>query len=96
MATKSLRGVFIGGFSSWKQLSCLEVGCWSRLSSAAVPLGPVLTCEVMEMTGGTRVSGVWCWVGRQGLARDSPPRALLTAGVSFSNQRAVVAKASCE
>lgn len=68
----------------------------TRSISAAVALSPVLTQEVMEMSRSTWVSGMWCWVGKQGLARHPPPRALLTAGVSFSNERAVVAKASCE
>lgn len=52
-------GVFLQG-------DCL-VGS-SRSISAAVALGPVLTREVMEMARGTWVSGVWCCVGKQGLA----------------------------
>lgn len=83
----------------------LTVGCGSGSISVAVPLGHVLYCEVKGDGNSRRHMDVRSTVlgGEAGTGLGGPcplgitlPRALLTAGVSFSNQRAVVAKASWE
>lgn len=52
MAAESFGYIFMRSFSSWKQRHCLQGDTGSRSISIAVPLGCVLSSEVMETAGG--------------------------------------------
>lgn len=101
MATESFWYIFIGVFSSWKEQCCLQGwGKQVHLHCCAFRLLCPVRWEEVEVAGGTGVSGaLCCCMGRHRLPWElvslghHTRGSLLTASVSFSNQRAAGAKA---